>query len=74
MGASADLVLVPMRFSMKVTRPLAFKLQDAITVIVGLMEIGEIERAKRALMAMSKLIADQTVRTIETKQSEDLAT
>lgn len=60
---------------MKVTRPLAYKLQDAITVIVGLLEIGEIERAKRALMAMSKLISDQTVRTIEIpKQSEDLAT
>ncbi len=60
---------------MKLPRPLAFKLLDAITVIVGLLEIGEVKRAKRALMEMSKLIADQTVSTIETKkESEDLGT
>ena len=60
---------------MKVTRPLAHKLQDAITVAIGLLEMGEIDRAKATLMELSKLIRDQTVKTIETpNQSEDLAT
>lgn len=58
----------PDGFFMKVTKPLAYKLQNAITLIVGLLEMGEVVRAKKALMEMSRLIDDQTVRTIETKE------
>lgn len=58
---------------MKVSRPLAYKLQEGITVILSLIELGETDRAKVALREMSQLIADQTVKTVETpRESEDL--
>jgi hypothetical protein len=58
---------------LKVTRPLAYKLQEGITCVLGFLEMGELERAKKTLLELSKLIADQTVKTIETpKESEDL--
>ncbi len=57
---------------MKVTRPLAFKIQSSLAVILGLIEIGQLERAIACIKALSKLIDEQTVTTIETRPSEDL--
>lgn len=59
---------------MTITRPLARKVKAALQVILSSIELGNLDRAKSTVLALSKLIDDQTVTTIETKkESEDLA-
>ena len=47
---------------MKVTVRLAHKIQESIQNILQLMELEKIDDAKSALLKLSKLVTDQTVR------------
>jgi hypothetical protein len=56
---------------MKVTVPLAHKIQESIQNILGLMELGKIDEAKAALLKLSKLVTDQTVKTAAPEDESD---
>jgi hypothetical protein len=62
-------VLVLGGFFVKISRPLAHILLDKITIALFLLDQDDVEGTKRALKAMSKLIHDQTVETVDNSEA-----
>jgi hypothetical protein len=56
---------------MKVTVPLAHKIQEAIQNILQLMELGKIDKAKSVLLKLSALVTDQTVKVADPEDDSD---